>query len=350
MTNFLVLMKASGVAEGVVVQSTGAVDDGTTVQFYSSSDSSTRTELSSSNAGCISIDNELVGAYQSFKVIHTGAQKCRRDILNSSFRSRRRGYNATSTNVTLANATSTIPNHPTAMSATPASSDISQEPAAFHGMIASFDGVEYRWHQLAPGTWVGILPDKWDDSIHVMNNMGRLGRSGNTTITPREILNDRDLLQGICQTASKCLSGAKAGTVTVLDVAGPYFDKLGTVMQQSGRDAWAFLTSGPFYQQIVTNTIAGVIVTPFQSFVGAKIQGDMSSTDAQSCSTLKDDIDTLKSMVLSLQSQVANLQSITISMLKNDAGEEVSSLSMTTVDCGSSAIGDTCTVPAGFCS
>jgi hypothetical protein len=35
MTNFLVLMKASGVAEGVVVQSTGAVDDGTTVQFYS---------------------------------------------------------------------------------------------------------------------------------------------------------------------------------------------------------------------------------------------------------------------------------------------------------------------------
>jgi hypothetical protein len=91
MTNFLVLMKASGVAEGVVVQSTGAVDDGTTVQFYSSSDCSTRTELSSSNAGCISIDNELVGAYQSFKVIHTGAQKRRRDILNSSFRAVVRG-------------------------------------------------------------------------------------------------------------------------------------------------------------------------------------------------------------------------------------------------------------------
>jgi hypothetical protein len=122
-------------------------------------------------------------------------------------------------------------------------------------MIASFDGVEYRWHQLAPGTWVGILPDKWDDSIHVMNNMGRLGPSGNTTITPRDILNDRDLLQGLCQTASKCLSGAKAGAVTVLDVAGPYFDKLGTVMQQSGRDAWAFLTSGPFYQQIVTSRL-----------------------------------------------------------------------------------------------
>ena len=98
-----------------------------------------------------------------------------------------------------------------------------------------------------------------------------------------------------------------------------------------------------------TDTIAGVAVTLFQAFVGARIQGDISPSDAQSCSTLQDDIDTLKSMILALQSQSAELQSITVSMLKNDTGEEVSSLSVTTVQCGTAATGDTCTIPAGFC-
>ena len=84
--------------------------------------------------------------------------------------------------------------------------------------------------------------------------------------------------------------------------------------------------------------------------MGAKIQGSMSPTDAQACSTLKDDIDTLKSMILSLQSQVAELQSVTISMLKNDAGDEVASISMTAVNCGTAATGETCSIPAGFCA
>jgi len=92
-----------------------------------------------------------------------------------------------------------------------------------------------------------------------------------------------------------------------------------------------------------------VVVAPFQAFVGARIQGSVSPDDAKACSTLKDDIDTLKSMVLSLQSQVAELQSITISMLKNDAGDEVAGLSMTTVQCGQTATSNTCNIPAGFC-
>ncbi|KIW77450.1 hypothetical protein Z517_09896 [Fonsecaea pedrosoi CBS 271.37] len=323
-----------GLAEGVLVKSTGSVDDGTMVQFYSSNDCSPGTELSNADDGCISIDNALVGAYHSFRVIHTSVQT-RREAppLYMSFHKRRQDFNAASI----------TPD-------TSKSSDRAQEPAAFHGMMASFDGVEYRWHQLAPGTWVGILPEEWDDNIHVMNNMGRLSQPTTTSITPREVLDDRDLLQAICQTTATCLGKAKAGTVTVIDVAGPYFDKLRTVVQQSGRDAWEFLTSGPFFQQLVTNTIAGTIVTPFQAFVGAKIQGSISPSDATACSTLKDDIDTLKSMILSLQSQVAALQSITVSMLQNDAGDEVSRLSMTTVDCGSAATGDTCTVPAGFCA
>ena len=86
-----------------------------------------------------------------------------------------------------------------------------------------------------------------------MNNMGRLSQPSNTSIKLREVLDDRDLLQALCQTTATCLGKARDKTVTIINVAGPYFDKLRTVMQQSGRDAWEFLTSGPVYQQIVTS-------------------------------------------------------------------------------------------------
>jgi hypothetical protein len=231
--NFFVLKTARGLAEGVVVESTGPVDDGTTVQFYSSNDCSPGTEISSADDGCISIDNALVGAYQSFRVIRTRIPTRREDLPKTSFHERRRDSSAD------------LP--------APSPPDVAEEPAAFHGMTASFDGVEYRWHQLAPGTFIGVLPDKWDDSIHVMNNMDWLGQASNTSVTPREVLDDRDLFQGLCQTTAQCIGRARAGAVTILDVAGPYFDRAQTVAKQSGRNLWAFLTSGPLYQQIVVS-------------------------------------------------------------------------------------------------
>ena len=214
------------------------MDDGITVQFYSSDDCPSGTELSSADCGSIEFDSPIVGAYQSFRAIHTSVQSRREEPVNMSFHKRRQGSNAALT--------------------TPDPFNTAQEPAAFHGMTASFDGIEYRWHQVAPGTWVGIVPEKWDDNIHVMNNVGRLGKPGNTSTIPRPVLDDRDLLQGLCRTATRCLGRAKAGTVVLLDVVELYFDKLKPVMQQSGRDAWEFLSSGPFYQQILTSKFKSI--------------------------------------------------------------------------------------------
>ncbi|EXJ73896.1 uncharacterized protein A1O5_03658 [Cladophialophora psammophila CBS 110553] len=58
--------KYAGLAKGVVIESTGPVDDSTTVQFYSSEDCAPETKISRADAGCLTIDQDVIGAYKSF--------------------------------------------------------------------------------------------------------------------------------------------------------------------------------------------------------------------------------------------------------------------------------------------
>ena len=58
----------SGLAEGVV-ESAGPVDDSTTMQFYSSDDCNPGTEFSRADAGCLTVDQGVVGVYKSFQVV-----------------------------------------------------------------------------------------------------------------------------------------------------------------------------------------------------------------------------------------------------------------------------------------
>ena len=99
-----------------------------------------------------------------------------------------------------------------------------------------------------------------------------------------------------------------------------------------------------------TVLVAGSIVGHFFAYLGAAIFGAITGNQAKTCSTLHDDIDTLKSIITSQAVMIANMQSITIKLQQKDAGDEVASLSMTTITCGQKTGNPvTCGVPAGFC-
>lgn len=46
---------------------------------------------------------------------------------------------------------------------------VSAQPNITHGQLATFHGIEYKWQQVSASGWVGILPEEWDDNIHVQN-------------------------------------------------------------------------------------------------------------------------------------------------------------------------------------
>jgi hypothetical protein len=169
------LTKTSGYAEGVLIQSTGSVDDNTLVRFYSSNNCAPGTEIAEGNSNCIGVDNELDGAYGSFKVVASTTP------IASTTRKGRRSS--------------------------------SKRPLIYHGSLAAFDGITYRWQQITSNGWAGILPEQWDDSINVMNNTVLPSLNDTTT------LEDRDLdsrgpfptLSGLCGISLDCLQALASG-------------------------------------------------------------------------------------------------------------------------------------------
>lgn len=314
-----------GIAEGAVVQSTGSVDDDTTVQFYSSCNCQAGTETARANGGCLDVDNEVVPSYQSFKVVSSPPVKSR-SVERRLLRERRRYDNHTS---------SGVPKHNP------------HEPIIFHGKNASFDGIQYRWHQVHATGFMGIPPHEWDDNVHVKNDTVLFidWSKATTDLTQSRDLDERDLL-GLCQTFMTCFSGARDLGVTVGDTVGGWAVNLGTSIRNGAVKANDFFNGNPFITQVVAGTIAGVASNKISAWIGGKAGGDGQNIAA--CSSLGDQIDALKSIVLAQESKYS-ASSMSISTQQSDAGDEVSTLTLTTVTCGD-ALTTSCGVPAGFCT
>ncbi|KIW64763.1 hypothetical protein PV04_09673 [Phialophora macrospora] len=310
----------SGIAEGVVIQSSGAVDDLTTVQFYSSDDCSSGTEISRADVGCLTIDNGATGAYKSFQVVSSNPLARRASTRLPPKQRRRRFENTT-----------TQESH-------------SRAPLLYHGMTAAFDGIEYKWQQIHATGYIGILPHEWDDTLHTRNT---------TTVTldndkhpDVNDLQERNLSEAICSTYTVCTSAIIAtgdSLATIGQFAAPYLASAGQAALSAGVSVNTFLNNNPFIAQLTAGGAAGVVA----AWVGAKLQGD--SNNCQACSTQNEQIDALIS-ILQSQNSVLNAASATVTTQVDNAGDDVFSLTMTVVACGQALTATGCGIPAGFCT
>ncbi|KAH0840948.1 hypothetical protein FOPE_06367 [Fonsecaea pedrosoi] len=315
----------AGLAEGVVVESTGSVDDSTTVQFYNSDNCVPGTEVSQANGGCLTVDQGVIGAYKSFQVIPSNPS-----ALNSA--SKRRSPIDRRYPFSLASTAPKVPPNPT----------------IYHGMDLSFDGVSYKLHQIYANAYIGILPDEWDDTVHIMNDNELVLQDFIRNITEREI-DQRDLVSSLCDIFTACISAAEQDAVKIRDALTPYANVVKTAAQAGGQKVFDFLKA-PFFHQVAVDTVAGlapaVVGGVVQAVVGAQVTGN--TNNAASCSQEKDQIDALISIV---QSQISALDaaSAKLTAQQNDAGDEVFTVTVTVVACGTSLVGANCGVPASFC-
>jgi hypothetical protein len=201
-----------GIAEGAVIQSTGAVDDLTTVQFYSSDDCTSGTEISRADAGCLTVDNGAIGAYKSFHVVSSNPL-ARRASTRLPPKQRRSHFR---------NTTLQEPH--------------SSGPFLYHGMAASFDGIEYKWQQIHATGYIGILPHEWDDALHARNTTEMTLEHGNGS--KNKDLEERNLYEAVCSTYMKCYSGVKSlgqtDVATIGQFAGTYLASAGQAALSAG--------------------------------------------------------------------------------------------------------------------
>jgi hypothetical protein len=216
-----------GIAEGAVIQSTGAVDDLTTVQFYSSDDCSLGTEISRADAGCLTVDNGATGAYKSFHVVSSNPL-ARRASTRLPPKQRRNHFR---------NTTTQDPNP--------------RAPLLYHGMTAAFDGVEYKWQQIHATGYIGILPHKWDEALHARNTTTM--SLGNDRHSEAKDLEERNLSEAVCSTYTVCTSAILAtgnSVATIGQFAGPYLASAGQAALSAGVSVNTFLNNNPFIAQL----------------------------------------------------------------------------------------------------
>ncbi|KIW92533.1 uncharacterized protein Z519_06380 [Cladophialophora bantiana CBS 173.52] len=288
----------AGLAEGVVVESTGSVDGSTMAQFDSSDDSAPGTEISRANAGCITVDQSVVGSYKSFQVVPITAPA------SSSSLSARHSPNQR--------------RYPFPLSPEPRAT--LPTPQIYHGMQVSFDGAEYKLHQIYANAYVGILPDEWDDSIHIRNDTNLAYYELFPGLMSREV-DERDLAEALCNTFASCVSTA----------------------------VFEFLQQ-PFFTQVAIDTVAGLVPEAVggvvQAVVGAQVAGN--TNNAAACSQQNDQIDALIS-IISSQISALSAASAKITAQKNDAGDEVFTVTVTVTACGTTLGSAACSATGGFC-
>jgi len=192
--------------------------------FYSSEDCALGTEISRADAGCLTVDQGVVGAYKSFQVVASTVL----DLPSSKRRSpdqRRHPFPHSSI-------TRAIP--PT--------------PQIYHGMQLSFEGTDYKLCQIHANAYIGILPDEWDDSIHIMNDTDLAHYELSRNLINREV-DERDLVEALCNTFATCISAARTGGPILKGAITPYFNAVKTVAQAGGKKALDLLKS-PFFTQV----------------------------------------------------------------------------------------------------
>ena len=121
-------------------------------------------------------------------------------------------------------------------------------------MDISFDGTDYKLLQIHANGYVGILPNEWEDTIHVLNDAELFPSGPGRNLTIREV-DERDLVESLCTTLSTCISTIQEGTVSLKDILTPFFNAVGVAAQVNGQKALDFLKK-PFFSQVAAGKSA----------------------------------------------------------------------------------------------
>ncbi|KAH0848562.1 hypothetical protein FOPE_02652 [Fonsecaea pedrosoi] len=247
-----------------------------------------------------------------------------------------------------------------------------------HGAYGMFDGVEYRWHQIYDGMWVGIDPSEWDDAVHTQNDEPPpwVGPTTEPT-TSTSTLENRDLVADICKVGNACLSATKNTAYNIGTAATQYFTNL--AQTQKGQAVLNFL-SKPVIQKVTIGLppspkihsqpesllplvyadigTDGVLNGAISGLVGGFVQkanapnGPPTLTAGVSetsvCSTDKDALDAVISLLqqqatqfaqmnAALGSIVQELSSIKIAIGSAVNSQEFITVTVATIECGETA-------------
>ena len=106
------------------------------------------------------------------------------------------------------------------------------KPQIAHGQYRHFEGTEYRWQQVHSNGWIGILPEHWDDEVDVQNSTKLsdipwedLYHMPTRTYDSGHEIDERALLQGLCDVTTSCVRSLKSGVTSVQTAASPYFSR-----------------------------------------------------------------------------------------------------------------------------
>ncbi|EXJ67204.1 uncharacterized protein A1O5_09851 [Cladophialophora psammophila CBS 110553] len=215
-------------------------------------------------------------------------------------------------------------------------------------MQVSFDNAEYKLYQIYANAYVGILPDEWDDSIHIRNDTNLAHYKLIPGLMSKRV-DERDLADALCNTFASCVSAAADVGVQIKDALPPLIASLKTAAQARGQKVFEFLQQ-PFFTQVAIDTVAGLIPGAVggvvQAVVGAQVAGN--TNNAAACSQQNDQIDALISIVSS-QISALSAASAKITAQENDAGDEVFTVTVTVTACGTTLGSAACGATGGFC-
>lgn len=118
-----------------------------------------------------------------------------------------------------------------------------------HGAYGMFGGVEYRWHQIYDGTWVGVDPTEWDDAVHTQNDvLPPWSGSSIDAAASNSTLEERDLVANICSAGNACLAVTQNAAYNIRTAASQFFTNLA---QSQPKEAVLNFLSKPVVQRIV---------------------------------------------------------------------------------------------------
>lgn len=223
-------------AGGVVIESTGPVDDNTMVVFYRTGDCNPDDEIAQGNIDCIRVANEGLPEYLSFNIVA--------EPTNPAVRA---------------------PSKARGLSRNQARADTIPDVVSFsHGDTYLADGQKYRMHQIYSTGFFAIPEEEWDENIHIQNEedlppmdeslarRSEMLSSSNYTNRP---LDERAFNFDACKVGINCAKAelatlaANVGTagVNLAQAAPAWIANAATAAQVRGLGFVEFMNENAFY-------------------------------------------------------------------------------------------------------
>jgi hypothetical protein len=200
------------------------------------------------------------------------------------------------------------------------------ELAVTHGDTFEHNGVTRRWHQLAKGTFTGVLAREWDDDIHQANEDELDIQSDMDSMIQSEVEDDmepfligRDLEDGRCMTTVRCASDlAKRGYGGLKKYGPVLLEHAVSAANGTGKPLWEFLNQ-PFISSLTGGPV-GLASTVGAMFINNKYEPGLQKDEAAQCMTEN----TAKALIEAINRQIVALDKNTAAhqtRVESDSGQ-----------------------------